>query len=303
MELSELLKTSVITGIELHACCLVLILFLYENMRRSFIRSSRKKELPLTLVYIGTALMVISDCLWTSVSSLGTPGNAAAYAINLVYFISNSSAAVCWFIFSVNHLETRFSNNKALWIAALVPYTGAVLLYLLSPRYGLIFSIQEGVYVRGSLFFIEPVIKMAYMVLPSVLAILCGSRKTVGYLRRRDFNFALFGGPVIACGILQTITGVDFNCLGVTFGLILIYITGITNPDSENTDAIYSLANSFEASYIVNLDTGVIRPPAAGCHARQEHAGDELYGLHGAFPGGPFGDSASGGPERYPGCL
>jgi len=58
---------------------------------------------------------------------------------------------------------------------------------------------------------------------------------------------------------VQTITGTDFNCLGVTLGLILIYITGITNLDNENTNVIYSLANSFDASYIVNMHTGEIR--------------------------------------------
>jgi len=260
MDLSELLKTTLITGIEMHAFFLVLIVMLYFNMCSSFTRNSRKKEHSLDIVYLGSVLMILSDCLWSTVSGLGGTSDPAAYAINMVYFLSNSTAALCWFLFCANHLDTELSRNKTLQILASVPFAVAFVLYLLSPRYGLIFSIENGAYVRGSLFYIETLIKMGYIVVPSVMAIVCGCRKEHGYLRKKDFALALFGTPVIIAGILQTVTGVDFNCLGVTFGLILIFVTGISNQDSQNTDAIYSLANSFEASYIVNMDTGTIRP-------------------------------------------
>lgn len=260
MKLSELLRNSLLTGIELHAFFLVLISLLYNNMCRSFVRNGRSRERSLTIVYLGSAMMVLTDCLWTTVSGLGSPGHFAAYTINLVYFISTSSAAVCWFIFCAKHLKTSLLHNKVLLSLATVPYFTALVLYLLSPRFGLIFSIENGVYVRGSLFYIETVIKMGYLVIPSAMAIYSGCKEKYSYLRKKDFSFALFGAPVIFCGVLQAVSGVDFNCLGVTLGLILIFVTGITNQDSQNTDAIYSLANSFEASYIVNMDTGLIRP-------------------------------------------
>jgi len=260
MGITELLNSLVIIGIELHAAFLALVVFLFENMRRSYKRNSKKPKWSLILVYVGSVLMIISDCVWSTVDSLGNPGTVAAYVINIVYFVSSTTAAASWFVFCACHLEKGLTAGKKFYVLSLLPWAAAMVLYLLSPFFGTIFSVSNGEYSRGSLFYLDPVIKMGYICLASAMASVYGSRKKLGYQKRKDYNYALFGLPVLACGVLQIITGVDFNCLGVSSGLALIYVTGITNQDSENTDAIYSLANSFEASYIVNINTGFIRP-------------------------------------------
>jgi len=259
-QMSEILKNSIIMGAELHLACILLIFLLFVNMRRSFSRNGRKVELSLNLMYIGSMLMLLSDCLWASLSSQGNIGNTLGYIINLVYFISGSTGVTGWLIFCVTELGTGLSGNKYAKAFMTMPCIVVNIMYLVSPFSGLVFSIQNGAYVRGTLFFLDPAIKLGYIGCASAIAILHGRKQEIEYLKKRDFHFACFGIPVIISGVFQTITGVDFNCLGATVGLVLIYIVGITNQDTENTDAIYSLANSFEASYIVNMDTGKIRP-------------------------------------------
>ena len=260
MDTSVLLKNSIIISIELHASCLLLTLLLFFNMRNSFIRNGRRKERALNATYIGIFCLLISDCIWTVLSNFGTANSFLAYVINLVYFIGSATAAVGWFAFSTKELNTWFFKTRYYKEITLIPYILVCILYLLSPWNGLVFSIQDGAYIRGGLFFVDPLIKFGYIGFATVFALAQGCKKDKGYLRKKDFDFALFSVPVIICGVFQTITGVDFNCLGATCGLILVYIVGITNQDNENTSAIYSLANSFEASYIVNMDTGRIRP-------------------------------------------
>jgi len=260
MEISILLKNSIITSIELHVSCVLLIALLFHKTRASFIRNGRMTDKSLYFAYFGSMLMIIADCTWTAISSLDISGNFFGYFVNLVYFVSSAVAVMGWFAFSTKELGTKFSKSKTQRVMAHLPGMIVIVLYLISPFYGLVFSIVDGEYVRGSLFFLDPLIKMGYIGAASVIAVVKGSKREIEYLKRNDIYYALFGVPVVILGILQTMTGVDFNCLGVTSGLILVYILGITDQDSENTNAIYSLANSFDASYIVNIDTGKIRP-------------------------------------------
>lgn len=260
MDIAELVRNSTILNIELHASFLLILVLLYFNMRKSFIRDGRRPEPMLTLVYVNCAIVLITDCAWSTVSSIGNVSLTLAYIINVLYFFSENTATVGWYLFCTGNLDSQFLRDKLLRILSLVPYAILMVLCLLSPWNGMIFSIRDGQYLRGILFFLDPVIKLGYIIGASVLALVCGRKRDRHYLRRKNYSLALYSVPVIVCGILQTATGSDFNCLGLTLGLILIYVTGVTNIDQDNIDTIYSLANSFDASYLVNIDTGEIRP-------------------------------------------
>lgn len=246
-------------NIELHAFCLLLVILLYLNMRNSCLRDEKKPERTISAVFFLLGLVLVSDCLWTLLEESGRFSAAVGYFVNIVYFLCSNIAAACWFLFCVFHLHTQSSRDSNLCYLTLVPCALVCVFCMITPWNGYIFSIENGRYVRGILFFIDPMVKLGYIVATAVLSIVFAKTREYKYMRTKDYALIFYSVPVIICGIFQIIFGGDFNCIGFTIGLVLIYLMGVTNTDLDNIDTIYSLAYSFEALYLVNIYTGEIR--------------------------------------------
>ena len=249
----------VFSYLSFHFICLFLLSMIFMGMRRG-LRPGQKIFIDpyLVFMYLFGGLVLLTDALWQILLITGSP-LWLSYLVNILYFISSTLGILSWFRFCTFTVENVFYKKKILKIISAIPAFCICVLFLSAPFNGLIFSIKDGMYFRGPLFVLDPVIKMLYLFTTSLITALIAIRTKNRKLRHICISFLLYEIPVIICGILQTVTGYDFNCIGLTISLLLLYTRGIANATRDNSELINSVLGSFDASFIVNADKDTIK--------------------------------------------
>lgn len=253
--------------IEMHFLCLMVIGMLYLNMRGRHKKQEAYVSFRIKLVYLSCALVLISDALSSILDGVASTG--VNMLVNVIYFVFTTSGVYFWTLFCCETLQLQFMTDKEAErklekIILSIPAAIMFVLALTAPINGLVFSVVDGCYVRGILFPINPTINLFYLILATALALVFSIREQRAYYRKQNFMLLVYSIPVIICGILQATLGADFNCLGITIGLVFLYAAGISNTTRENSELIYSLSRSFDAAFRVEMDMHIIKTLRVG---------------------------------------
>lgn len=238
-----------------HGLCLTMLFLTYLGCK-----DSRKKiDGNLKLVFVMTSLIIFSDCLWNFLFYLKIENLFVLYSVNIIYFIAEILAVFEWMCFSLKTLASDFYKKNLNKILVSIPAVIVSVLTFTTPISGFIFSVKEGQYIRGTLFSIDVIIKLCYLLLPSIYAFRCAQKETHKYIKKQYTLLAIYCIPVILAGIFQTIFNIDLNCVAPVLGLAIVYKFGLANEAKDNGDLVKAIAQSYSAAYIINTDNHNIR--------------------------------------------
>lgn len=236
-----------------HALCLAILILTYVG--------SAKKQLSVSLetVYLMTAMIIVTDCTWSILSYFNCKDANLLYVVNIIYFIAEIAGVFAWALFSIQTLDIKFFNQKSGLVLLSIPLAIDVLYIVTTSMTGFLFVIENGEYVRGSLFFIDVIIKFIYLILGCGCALYCAAHENRVYLKKRYRLLAWFCGPVLIGGAAQAICGLDLNCVAPVLALVIIYKHGIANEAKDNGDLVKAIAGSYSAAFIINADTHEVK--------------------------------------------
>ncbi len=239
-----------------HVLCLLGVLVLYIGSHGTVY----KKMSPyLKAVYAMVALVIGSDMMWGIVSEYGCHNIVTDYLINIIYFSAEMLGVYLWYVYTVHTLKAFDLNSKLVNTVIVFPVFVILLLTVSTPWTHAIFRIENGEYIRGELFYFDTIIKLGYILLTCLYGFGCVKLENKKYLRKRDLLIGIYGVPIIVAGILQSLTGADFNCIGTIFGLAILYLYGLNNTAMENSDIVMAIAKSYDGAYMINADDHTIR--------------------------------------------
>lgn len=238
-----------------HCLSLAVLIWTYLGSRGE----KKKLATSLEVVYMMTALIIVSDCVWSVLDHYNFGNEPILYGVNMLYFIAEVVGIYTWALFVAKTLEAKWIENKGSVIVVSLPVVIIILMIITTPVTGFIFSIEDGKYVRGSLFYIVSLIKLGYLLAFSVYACTSASQEKQKYMKRKDKLLALYAIPVLVGGILQVVLGADLNCVAPVLGLAIIYKFGIANEAKDNVDLVKAIAKSYRATFIIDADNHTAR--------------------------------------------
>lgn len=238
-----------------HVLCLALLALTYAGSKGE----NRQMDTSLETVYISIALIIVMDCLWSVLSGIGFENAIVLYLVNIVYFIAETLAVLEWVIFSCRTTGSKLASNRRNVILIAIPAIIGMLMALGTPVTGHVFSIVDGEYVRGSMFFIDSAVKLLYLVSGWLLTVYYASKEPLKYLKKKYYLLSIYCIPVMLGGLCQAIFGIDINCAAPAVGLAIVYKYGLANEAKDNADLVKAIASSYEAVFIIDVDNHSVK--------------------------------------------
>lgn len=209
-------------NVELNIFSIMILLVIYENMRR------RSREyLPDQRLFL---LMIIVDALTLFTDSLqwifdGIPG-PVSYYVNLIgtaaYYVLQDFPCLCWCLYVRYQIKMDVKEMFRAKALLYIPFVLNMALSILSCFYGFYFYIDsQNFYHRGQLFWLSVVITYGYF-LYSTFYLIFERKKTEKNIFAHLMFFTM---PPIIGSVIQVF---NFGCAliwpGVTLSLLMIYI-------------------------------------------------------------------------------
>ena len=238
-----------------HGICLVFLIGVFLGTRET----KKKGAVNLVMVYVMSGLVIVSDCAFGILRESGVKNAFVLYFVNMVYFIASTMGVYAWLAGTLRIAGSRFGKDKRLASLIFIPALITVALALSTPWTGFSFTIENGEYIRGSLFFIDAVIQVGYLLASSVYATVRAVKEPRRYMKKKYLLLALFSLPVWIGGGLQALLGIDFNCAAPVVGLAIVYKYGLSNESKDNENLLKAIAQTYSASFIINTDDHTVR--------------------------------------------
>ena len=242
--------------LEVHGLCVLVLAVLYFSMLRD--RAENRISPLLSGLYLVCALVLLSDAAWEAVDFFGVRAPVLLYLPNLVYYISTALGVALWLLFCASEVSSRSAARAEQRVALALPAIGFCMLVLSTPLNGWIFSFEDGAYVRGPLFALSAGLDLAYLIAGLYMALRHARRAEFPWKRRHFLSFCLFPLPVTVLGVAQALTGYDFNCVGLTVGLAMLYCAGVSNFTREKSVMTEAVIASYDAAFRVDLAADTI---------------------------------------------
>ena len=156
-------------------------------------------------------------------------GGGLAWLVNAGYFACLELSAFAWFIYAEVVERHDILHDRRMFLTAAIPQWILFALLILSAFNGCIFSVDAaGVYHRGPLFFLQPVLSygyVAYTVVKSVQVVLTRKNSAT---RREYMVIASFALPLLVCGVLQLLLPqLPAAAAGVALSYLLVYLNSL----------------------------------------------------------------------------
>lgn len=211
--------------IEVNVVCACILLFLIFVTWRGVVREM--EQIVFTNISIHSLLLFLLDVLWRVFNGMKFPGSHMLIElVSAAYFIQAALLGYSWlryfFFLDPNHSMGRSLKRHA--YAA--PVYALALLNIFSIWTGWIFSVDaNNVYHRGPLIWFQHLIGSTYLIVPVVIA-WYHSRSNRNYPgRKRLLLVSSMGLLAFFCSVIQLfLPGLSVFCVGVTFGLLIIFM-------------------------------------------------------------------------------
>lgn len=242
--------------IEIFLLCMIVLIGLAARSRRSLFSSTQ--QLLFSMLGYTSAAYVFFDMIWTLSGGLdGTLGIAANWISNAVSFSLFAIACLIWFIYSETVQGSRLLTARSRVALVTLPTVLVVVLAFTSYWTNALFFIDaQGVYRRGALYMIQPIVSYCYVMYTSLHAFI-QARKVESLQKKAIYRtLAFFAVPALVGGTFQILFSVPGLCVGITLSILLLYI--IYQEQLISTDPLTGLnnRNRFEA-YMLSLFSNV----------------------------------------------
>lgn len=150
-----------------------------------------------------------------------------SYMCNEIYFALQGCVSVIWFAYAQREVRSSWREDVLKLVLAMIPMVFLMVFIMLTGATGWLFSIDNfNNYQRGPLFFVHPVVCMAYLVVPAVSAIRKIRLKEFFLHRNKLITIILFACVIIPFVAAQVAMGSDYPlfCLGYTLALLVLFV-------------------------------------------------------------------------------
>lgn len=258
--MTQLGNLSVMTYVQLRGLCLALFLAMFvSTVKRN--RQEQKRTSNWVLgCYVSYSVLVIADAAWALLPGSGRASADAMYLVNSVYFFAEALGAMFWFLYSERVLESRWTRKLPLLLIAALPAMASCYFVITSRVSGKVFYIDGDLnYVRGPWYLSFLCINYLYCAVTGVHALIRGFLVKTVFEKKRCFVLAAYVVLLGLFGAGQIFFGYGFTCLGLTVGLLAVFVYNDMSR-SVQTGAIESgLSGFFDAVFAVDVDADTVR--------------------------------------------
>ena len=205
-----------------------------------------------------SAAYIFFDMIWTLSDGVSAPvGITANWISNAVSFSLFAIACLIWFFYSETVQGSRLLTARYRVAIVTLPTVLVVVLAFTSYWTHTMFYIDaQGVYRRGALYMIQPIVSYCYIIYTSLHAFI-QTRKVESLQKKAIYRtLAFFAVPALVGGTFQVLFSVPGLCVGITLSILLLYI--IYQEQLISTDPLTGLnnRNRFE-TYMLSLFSNV----------------------------------------------
>lgn len=245
--------------IEIFVLCMIVLIGLAVRSRRSLFSSTQ--QLLFSMLGYTSAAYILFDMIWTLSDGVdGTLGIAANWISNAVSFSLFAIACLIWFFYSETVQGSRLLTARYRVALVTLPTVLVVVLAFTSYWTHTMFYIDaQGVYRRGALYMIQPIVSYCYIIYTSLHAFIQTRKvESLQSLQKKAIyrTLAFFAVPALVGGTFQVLFSVPGLCVGITLSILLLYI--IYQEQLISTDPLTGLnnRNRFE-TYMLSLFSNV----------------------------------------------
>ena len=201
------------------------MVLLINNVKKKFTIMFADR-LFLSILWTTTGLF-IADGAWILMDDLNFIGaKAINNCLNLTYFTLTGIIGLLWLMYSdykINEDEDRL-KRRLKWYA--IPFVVLMVLILLSPWTGWIFSLREENFYHGGRYHVmQMIIAYGYLLWAAVLAMIAAKRTEKKYLRSEYCTLASFIILPIIGGIVQGIVyGFPLIWVGTAISILIVFV-------------------------------------------------------------------------------
>jgi diguanylate cyclase (GGDEF)-like protein len=205
-------------------CFVLLVIILYKSLKR-------KNQDTIRKLYMGIIVTVmcflITELLW----GLGENGyivlpRTANHIVNLFYFLLSGVTAYLCFLYAQIIIDTRVVHSRLNLILSQIPIYVVFVLAVSSYWTKWVFYIDESNhYQRGAYTMVHVVLVYGY-ILVSMIQVVIAAAKKENFLKRKEYRNILYFIciPMIFCAAQVVIQGVPLVSMGLTGGILLVYL-------------------------------------------------------------------------------
>ena len=254
--------------IEIFMLCMIILIGLAIRSRRSLFSSTQ--QLLFSMLGYTSAAYIFFDMIWTlSDGVVSTLGIAANWISNAVSFSLFAIACLIWFLYSETVQGSRLLTTRYRVAIVTLPTILVVVLAFTSYWTHALFYIDaQGVYRRGALYMIQPIVSYCYVIHTSLHAFV-HSRRVESLQKKAIYRtLAFFAIPALVGGTFQVVCSVPGLCVGILLSILLLYIvyqeqlistdplTGLNNRNRFETYMLTLLSGSDKAedTYLLMMD-------------------------------------------------
>ncbi len=259
MEISNLIIV-IFSEMELFCAAILLSICYYIATRKTV--ENRTRRIVLLHIYTLSALGFIADTLWSVCAHAGPLNRFVMHLLMSVKFLSYTFAAMFWLIFCELELNLSIIRSRKRIALLTAPAFASALLILLNPFTNWIFKAYNDLsYERGELYFVYRIIYYAYVLMATILVLINSKDSNSEFEKKYNYRLAFYSVPVLALGLIQDFTGFfGFNNLGITIGLIFVFIEFLVEKSSVLQEMLSGLSEPFVSAVYINLETDTVIP-------------------------------------------
>ncbi len=156
-------------------------------------------------------------------------GGGLSWLINAAYFALLELSAFSWFIYACVVESWDILHNRRKFLACAIPMWILFALLIVSAFNGCIFSVDAaGVYHRGPLFFMQPLLSYGYVLFTACKSLRVVLTRKNSAARREYLVIASFALPLLLCGVLQLLLPrLPVAAVGVALSYLLVYMNSL----------------------------------------------------------------------------
>ena len=156
-------------------------------------------------------------------------GGGLAWLVNAAYFVLLEMSAFSWFIYACVVESWDVLHNRRKFLLCAIPMWILLALLIVSAFNGCIFSVDAaGVYHRGPLFFLQPLLSYGYVVYTMAKSVQVVLTRRNAATRREYLVIASFGVPMLLCGVVQLLLPqLPAAAAGVALSYLLVYLNSL----------------------------------------------------------------------------
>lgn len=156
-------------------------------------------------------------------------GGGLSWLINAAYFALLELSAFSWFVYACVVESWDILHNRRKFLLCAIPQWILFALLIVSAFNGCVFSVDAaGVYHRGPLFLLQPLLSYGYVVYTMAKSIQVVLTRKNSATRREYLVIASFGVPMLLCGVVQLLLPrLPVAASGVALSYLLVYLNSL----------------------------------------------------------------------------